>query len=44
MIDSLNDPERMRNDGVRASSAKIICGKALENLVREAVGGGEREF
>src|SRR5581483_1141983 len=44
MVDALNDPQRMRDDGVGARGAKVVGGEALEDFVREPVGGVHREL
>ena len=37
-------PIGMGDDGVGAGGAQVVGGKALEDFVREAVGGREREL
>ena len=37
-------PIGMRDDGVGAGGAQVVGGQPFENLVREPVGGGEREL
>ncbi len=44
MIHAADDSHRMRDDDVRAGGAKVVGGKAFENLVREPVRGGEGEL
>ena len=43
LIHALNDPQGMRDDGVRAGGAKVVGRKPLENLVRQPVRRRERQ-
>ena len=43
MIDAAQDAHRVGDDGVGRGGAEVVGRKALENLVCQAVGGGERE-
>ena len=44
VIDAAQDPQRMRDDRVRARPAKVGGVEPLQDLVGEAVGGGEGEL
>ena len=44
MVDALDDAHRMRGDHVGAGGAQVVGREPFENLVREPVGGGEREL
>ena len=37
MIHALDDPQRMRNDGIRVCGAQVVGRKAFHDLVRETV-------
>ena len=39
MVDTLDDSQRVRNDGVRAGGAEVIGRKAFQNFVGETVRG-----
>ena len=44
LVDAMNDPERMRDDGIRAGRAQVVGRKTLQDLVRETVRGIDGEF
>ncbi len=39
LVDAMDDPQRMRNDGVRAGGTEVVGRKTLKDLVRETVRG-----
>jgi len=39
LVDAMDDPQRVRNDGIRAGGAEVIGRKAFQDLVRETVCG-----
>ena len=44
VVHAVKDAQRVGDDGVGAGGAKVVGGKALEDLVRQAVGGSEGEL
>ena len=43
VIDAAEDAGRVGDHGVRAGPAQVVGGQPFENLVRDAVGGGDRD-
>ena len=44
MVNALDDSHRIRDDGIRASGAKVVGGKAFEYIMRDTIRGVYRQL